>query len=922
MASSRRTDIRRGGIDLDTIVTNPDTMINDDGKLELPSLGETGDIKALQHLSAALDIPGDAGRGQATNEVLTFLLQNLMIIDGANDLKSIVPRDPDASIALGTSANKFAKSFFKDESVYIGNKKLSVDSNSGHLTVSNVDTQGVETLEASLSADSLRQDIQASLLANPTDPNSFVAQIATEVNTGAQGPAGPTGIDGKSIYQVWIDLGNTGTETDFLNTLKGADGAIGQDGAVGSQGPAGQDGAQGIAGSSTYQIWLNEPNTGTEADFLNSLKGADGDDGLSAYQAWLALGNGGTEQQFIDSLKGLQGDIGPQGSVGSNGADANNNTIATTLASNTSFQDAVADSSVKTLGDNIIGQDVVFSTWTSTTSLSTAINGFNQVLNNLTPKKAPGLSVGVETLSVSSLSIGSAGYLSGVASYEAVTSDTHTQNVFQAVVKDGSYAILTDDGHRRIGILDGSTNVTGELNSTVSSEGNSYAAKAFGDAKTGTLKLVLNGTNVVTVDLSTAAAITTTTGTRINLSDVSFAQYDNGADFDIFKYRTGSYTVDSGDSNLRDGWNWLKLVHDLDGSTIRETEIVEWYRDTNADAIAGTNSQLINNLSGTAYLSGVKYFNTGTLQYKVDLDNVYKNTYPSSVTIFNNNSTVDNTTVPITALGNDTEAKQIQVDDNSISFNNNVQVSQENISFNARIYHPSKGQVDVGTQSISNILFNNKSATATVLKEYFDDESMRLPSGITYSDQASLSATFTSASPLAADELLIYGEHLKYPSIDFRNITDGGAYNGPSSNVDYSSSTGERTYYRKFQNTSGSTKKTFRVKISGSGTIVPNDDPLINNNSNLRVYFKLPETTSLNQTGWVDIAKPFTATSSSPYTAIVGGYTGSLDDSLNNNWKNVSFGTTGLLDNEYILIKITAPQGWAGDVTLIEIDWS
>lgn len=685
----------------------------------------------------------------------------------------------------------------------------------------------------------------------------------------AQVGSGSAGADGKSAYQIWLDAGNTGTESDFLAALVGA---TGNDGPIGPQGPAGADGAQGAAGND-----------------------------------------------------GATGAVGPVGPAGAAGADADNNAIAATLAADTSFQDAVADSSVKTLGSNITDQNVVFSDWTSTTPLSTAINGFNAVLNNLTPKKAPGLSVGSESLSVSSSSVGSAGRLSGATSYEAVASDTQTQNNFGAVAKDGNYAILTDNGHRRIGILNGSTNVTGELNSTVSSEGNSYPAKAFSDANIGTLKLVLNGTDVVTVDLSTAGAVTTTTGTRINLSDAISAQYDNGADFDIFKYRTGSYTVDSSDSNLRDGWNWLKLVHDLDGSTSRETEIVEWYRDTNTDAITATNSQLINNLSGTTYLSGVKYFNAGTFQYKVDLDNVYKNTYPSSsIIIRNNNSAVTSATVAIPPLGSDTETKQIQIDNNSSEFVNNVQTSQDSISFNARINHPAKGQVDVGVQSISNVLFNNKSATATVLKEYFDDESMRLPSGANYSDQASLSATFTVASsnPLAADELLIHGGHLKYPSIDFRNIADGGTYNGPSNNVDYSSSTGERTYYRKFQNTSGSTKKTFKVKISGSGTIIPNNDPLTNNNNNLKVYFKLPETNSGNQTGWVDIAKPFTVTSSSPYTDIVGGYTGSLDDSLNNNWKNVSFGTTGLLDNEYILIKITAPQGWTGHITLIEIDWS
>ena len=36
----------------------------------------------------------------------------------------------------------------------------------------------------------------------------------------------------------------------------------------------------------------------------------DGDNGLSAYEIWLAEGNTGTEQDFIDSLKGAKGDPG------------------------------------------------------------------------------------------------------------------------------------------------------------------------------------------------------------------------------------------------------------------------------------------------------------------------------------------------------------------------------------------------------------------------------------------------------------------------------------------------------------------------------------------------------------------------------------------------------------------------------------
>lgn len=53
---------------------------------------------------------------------------------------------------------------------------------------------------------------------------------------GANGTNGQDGIDGKSAYQIWLDNGNTGTEADFLTWLKGKDGANGQDGANGKDG--------------------------------------------------------------------------------------------------------------------------------------------------------------------------------------------------------------------------------------------------------------------------------------------------------------------------------------------------------------------------------------------------------------------------------------------------------------------------------------------------------------------------------------------------------------------------------------------------------------------------------------------------------------------------------------------------------------
>ena len=73
-------------------------------------------------------------------------------------------------------------------------------------------------------------------------------------DTGASGKDGTNGIDGKdgnngkSAYQIWLDAGNTGTEEDYLASLKGADGAKGEKGDTGATGPQGEQGIQGEKG--------------------------------------------------------------------------------------------------------------------------------------------------------------------------------------------------------------------------------------------------------------------------------------------------------------------------------------------------------------------------------------------------------------------------------------------------------------------------------------------------------------------------------------------------------------------------------------------------------------------------------------------------------------------------------------------------
>lgn len=86
----------------------------------------------------------------------------------------------------------------------------------------------------------------------PQGPKGDTGSIGPKGDTGETGPKGDKGDSGKSAYQEWLDLGNTGTEQDFISSLKGEKGDIGPTGATGEQGPIGPQGVQGEKGTDGY----------------------------------------------------------------------------------------------------------------------------------------------------------------------------------------------------------------------------------------------------------------------------------------------------------------------------------------------------------------------------------------------------------------------------------------------------------------------------------------------------------------------------------------------------------------------------------------------------------------------------------------------------------------------------------------------
>lgn len=92
------------------------------------------------------------------------------------------------------------------------------------------------------------------------------------------------GKDGKSAYEIAIEHGFVGTEVEWLQSLKGADGkggVNGKDGCDGRNGADGLPGRDGIDGKSAYIIAVEHGFTGTENEWLQGLKGADGKDGIT-----------------------------------------------------------------------------------------------------------------------------------------------------------------------------------------------------------------------------------------------------------------------------------------------------------------------------------------------------------------------------------------------------------------------------------------------------------------------------------------------------------------------------------------------------------------------------------------------------------------------------------------------------------------
>ena len=575
-------------------------------------------------------------------------------------------------------------------------------------------------------------------------------------------------------------------------------------------------------------------------------------------------------------------------------------------------------------------EDGLFTDFTTNTLVGVPIDRFNEVLKILAPSPAPALSrVNFDNSAGSAvkLSFGAANVLSDYTS-------SNTAGGFAAVDVNGTYENETSEDNFRLGVYKNDTDITGFLNfHVVESAQNgyiSYSNDAFGNAETGSLKLELNGNIIHTVDLTgltgtgnpfvgSANSLTGDSGfTNISVTASSFD--GNNSEWYIFKHRTAKVKVDTDD--MVPGWNYVRAIHTV-GVTDYATNYVEWVNDPSGSTndLSVTNERIEDiTLVGSKYLSGVQYNTDATANYKVDINNLYRNIYAASGTpvsfTVTNSTTPSAQAVPSINTGAGEDHTKVLGVTASLDYNSNSLVNGA-ITANTTVTHPFKSTIStVGSATTGNgFLIDNRTLASTNTSEKFHDETFRKTSG-SYDAQAIIAiatSLWDSENHMTGggasghtDGLLMFNQRLYSPvdgdipaAGDFSSIA-----NVESGQPDYSGVTGTRTFYRSIQNTSDADLYNFVIESNKNGTTYNNSSL---GTGNVHVFVKIPGTT-----GWMDISQAFTYGNTSDDDGALISAASDSDTHV------VSFGTTPVADDDYIMLKIIADESWSGYISQLD----
>lgn len=183
---------------------------------------------------------------------------------------------------------------------------------------------------------------------------------------GEPGIKGTDGKDGLSAYEIWLSQGNTGTETDFLNSLKGEKGDKGEQGEQGIQGIQGEKGEQGEKG--------DKGDTGERGS--DGVDGKDGINGADGFSPTIAVAEN-TSDRYILTITDANGTFNTPNLKGSGGS--------TTIT----VDDTLSETSENPVQNKVITQNLGY-VWTDITDIKSTnstlqkqITTLSDIVNNL-----------------------------------------------------------------------------------------------------------------------------------------------------------------------------------------------------------------------------------------------------------------------------------------------------------------------------------------------------------------------------------------------------------------------------------------------------------------------------------------------------------------------------------------------------------
>jgi hypothetical protein len=707
--------------------------------------------------------------------------------------------------------------------------------------------------------------------------------------SGPQGTSGYSGITGLSGFS-----GYSGQDG-----VIGSDGASGFSGYSGLQGPSGFSGYSGTTGSSGFSGYSG--TTGSSG--FSGYSGTTGSSGFSGYSGISGF-SGFSSSSGFSGFSSSSGFSGYSGTTGASGYSGYSGTGSSGYSGYSGYSGSVTDATFVPLGTPTDGLWTDgLNAWTSTTTVADALDDCNELFSYLAPADASALS-GALTMS-------------GTTLYTGYVSAGNT-NYKTGLPAGSSYSNIINDATFTL------TNANTSTSFNKADDGYTRWYSAVGTAAYSTyISQVDHAANFVSGNRSGSQTTVPWTSGQLSVTLVSW--------YNSFpKWQRGNATITITGAQLSQGYNRIKMQREGTFAT-QSSNDYEIFYDNDAGAnpsISGTPTVTEGGTVNTKQLSGVKYYDRGTIFNVscVGLD-CFDNTYvlnPLVLTSSNSNA-MGNASIPwndatVTGVSNPPA-----IGETITVTNKQITVPSSNIrSIDARVtvtpadpYGSYTGVLTVSANRLVDGYLNTAAGTSSDTGEFFDDEWYRMLSNFNMSSTSYSSggaggwdSTISLVSGTTGyDGLQLFNGGLKYP---VTNYTSG--YLPSSGQVNYSSASGNRTYIRYFYVGTGIQTLTFTLaNQSGTTNFVSVATGASGNNLTLEL---LAPNTTKNGSNTVEFKDCYVSYTSD--TAI-GCYASGTRASTTSNWA-CSLGTKSTATSgNVVVIRITASSSWTGILETISV---